>query len=91
MATQPDRVIMFKASDMILNVHSDASYLSEKKAKSRMGGYFFLGHMPEKSKDIVINRSVHVLCGILKLVVCSAAEAELATLFLNMRETKILR
>ena len=82
---------MFKASNMILNVHSDASYLSEKKAKSRMGGYFFLGRMPEKNKDIFINGSIHVLCGILKLVVCSAAEAELAALFLNMREAKILR
>ena len=40
LATHPDGVIMFRASDMILNVHSDASYLSEKKAKSRMEGYF---------------------------------------------------
>ena len=47
--------------------------------------------MPEKNKDIFINGSIHVLCGILKLVVCSAAEAELAALFLNMREAKILR
>ena len=43
LATHPDTVVMFRASDMLLNVHSDASYLSEKKAKSRMGGYFFLG------------------------------------------------
>ena len=40
LTTHPDGVIMFKASDMILNVHSDEPYLSEKKAKSRMGGYF---------------------------------------------------
>ena len=82
---------MFKASAMVLNVHSDASCLSEKKAKNRMGGYFFLGRMPEKKKDMFINGSIHVLCGILKIVVCSAAEAELAALFLNMREAKILR
>ena len=88
LATHPDATIMFRASDMILNVHSDASYLSEKKAKSRMGGYFFLGQMPKKNKDIFINGSIHVLCGILRLVVCSAAEAELAALFLNMREAK---
>ena len=41
LATNPDAVIMFRASEMILNVHSDASYLSEKKLKNRMGGYFF--------------------------------------------------
>ena len=71
---------------MILNVYSDASYLTEKNAKSRMGGHFFLGCMPKKNKDIFITGSMHVLCGILRLVVCSAAEAGLAALFLNMRE-----
>ena len=30
-------------------------------------------------------------CGILRIVVCSAAEAELAALFLNIREGKVLR
>ena len=40
MHTHPDARIRFWASDMILNVHSDASYLSVKNAKSRMGGYF---------------------------------------------------
>ena len=39
-ATHPDAVIMFRASDMVLNVHSDASFLSKKKAKSRMVEYF---------------------------------------------------
>ena len=33
----------FYASDMILNIHSDASYLSVKDARSRAGGHFFLG------------------------------------------------
>ena len=28
---------------MVLHVHSDASYLSEPEAKSRVGGYHFLG------------------------------------------------
>ena len=43
MATHPNAVIRFRASDMILNVHSDASYLSAGRARSRVGGYFFLG------------------------------------------------
>ena len=33
-----------RASDMQLQTHSDASYLSETKARSRAGGFFFLGH-----------------------------------------------
>jgi hypothetical protein len=39
----PDAVIWYRASDMILNVHSDASYLSVPKACSRASGFFFLG------------------------------------------------
>ena len=45
---------MLRTSDMILNVHSDASYLSEKNEKSRIGGYLFLGYMPREGKDILI-------------------------------------
>jgi hypothetical protein len=33
-ATHPDATIRFSASDMILHVHSDASYLSDPKARS---------------------------------------------------------
>ena len=34
LATHPDATLRYWASDMILNIHSDASYLSEAKAKS---------------------------------------------------------
>jgi hypothetical protein len=38
MWTHPDAIIRYHASDMILNVHSDASYLSAPKAHSQAGG-----------------------------------------------------
>ena len=41
-ATHPDAVLTYRKSDMQLAVHSDASYLSEPKARSRAGGHFFL-------------------------------------------------
>ena len=41
MATHPDAIVRFYASDMVLNLHSDASYLSEGQGRSRAGGYFF--------------------------------------------------
>ena len=41
-ATHPDARIRFIASNMQLWIHSDASYLSEPKTRSRAGGYFFL-------------------------------------------------
>jgi hypothetical protein len=34
LVTHPDATIRFHASDMILNVHSDVSYLSEANAHS---------------------------------------------------------
>jgi hypothetical protein len=43
LATHPDATIRFYASDMILHIHSDASYLSVSKARSRLGGLFYLG------------------------------------------------
>ena len=38
MATHPDAVVRFYSSDMMLNLHSDASYLSERKGRSGAGG-----------------------------------------------------
>jgi hypothetical protein len=66
--------------------HSDASYLSAPKARSRAGGYFFLGSIPRDTEPIIINSVIHITCTILKLVAASAAEAELGALFLNAQE-----
>ena len=76
---------------MILQIHSDASYLSEPQTQSRVAGYYFLGSEPHNGKPIQINGAIFTFCGILMCVVASAAEAELATLFLNWKEGKIIR
>jgi hypothetical protein len=76
---------------MILNVHSDASYLSTPKACSQTGGYFFLGSLPCNEDPIRLKGAIQVTCTILKLVAALAAEAELGALFLNAQEAKIMR
>jgi hypothetical protein len=43
LATHPDATVQFHASTMILNVHSNASYLSEANAHSRACDHFFMG------------------------------------------------
>ena len=91
MWTNPTATIRYRASDMVLNVHSDASYLSAKNARSRAGGYYFIGSIPKDGQPIFLNGAVHVLCQILKLVAASAAEAELGALFLNAQEAKVMR
>jgi hypothetical protein len=90
MWTHPDAIIRYRASDMILNVHSNASYLSAPRAQSRAGGYFFLGSLPTDGDPIKLNGAIHITCTILKLVAASAAEAELGALFLNAQEAKVL-
>jgi hypothetical protein len=91
-ATFPVTRIVYSASDMVLHVHSDASYLSESKARSRAGGYFFLGtHNDPFPTDQTINGGIEVLSTIIPAVCASAAEAEYATLFLTGQTAAGLR
>lgn len=57
---------------------------------SQAGGYFFLGSLPKDGGPIKLNGNVIITCAILKLVVASAAEAELGALFLNAQEAKVM-
>ena len=70
---------------MLLNIHSDASYLSEPQAHSHVSGNFFLGDTPAKGQLIVLNGKKYVFCGILKFVMASAAEADLGSLILKLQ------
>ena len=65
MASHPDAKIRYRASDMILNVHSDASYLTAPNARSRAGGIFFLRSLPKDGCPICLNGTILVLCTIL--------------------------
>ena len=83
LAHNVDAKVHFHASDMILNIHSDVSYLSEAKARSRACGHFFMGWMPKNGDPIQSNGAFHVSTTIMGFVVASAAEAELSTLYHN--------
>jgi hypothetical protein len=84
-ATHPDATICYSASDMILNIHSDAGYLNEPKARSRAGGHFFMSSKPRDGEQ-QHNGSLLTLSTILRMVVASVAEAEIGALFLNAKE-----
>ena len=43
-ATQEEAIITYRASDMVLAAHADASYLSEPNARSQAGGHFSLSN-----------------------------------------------
>ncbi len=65
LASHPDAVVRFRATDMVLNIRSNASYLSEPKARSRACGHFFMGSIPRDGKLIKLNGAFHTLCLIL--------------------------
>jgi hypothetical protein len=73
LATHPDATICFYASDMILYIHSDASYLSVSKARSRLGGLFYLGY--NSPNEYKLNGSILNVSSVIKNVVASAAES----------------
>jgi hypothetical protein len=82
-ATKEPAVTTYRASDMILGIHSDAGYLNEENARSRQGGHHFM------SEDVLYpanNSAVHNEASIIKAVMSSAAEAELAALYTNARK-----
>ena len=76
-ATHPATTIRYHASDMVLKLHSDSSYLNAVGARSRQGGHFFLGN---KSDPDILNGAILHLAAIMKMVLSSAAEAEFGAL-----------
>jgi hypothetical protein len=86
-ASNPDAEIIYRMSDMILQLDSDAAYLVCPEARSRAGGYFFLGNKDRK----LFNGALMVLAKIIKNVMASAAESEVAGLYMNAREAVPMR
>ena len=81
--TYPSAYICFHASDMILNIDSDAAYLVARKARSRVAGYYHLSFGPLVSKHPKLNGAILVECKTIRHVVSSAAEAETGGVFHN--------
>jgi hypothetical protein len=98
-ATHPDAVLRYHASDMQLAIASDASYLTEPKARSRAGGLHYLtsrsphpDQPPSPHSPLPpINGAIHIHCSIMKNVLSSATEAELGALFDNLKDGTPLR
>jgi hypothetical protein len=88
LATQEEAVITYQASDMILAAHSNASYLSENEARSRVGRHFFLSSNAPIPQD---NGAILTVAQVIKPTMTTAAEAELGGLYINAREAVHIR
>ena len=87
-STHPDATIRFMASDMKLALHSDGSHLSEADSKSKAAGHFYLTNSDGRDTN---NGAILTLSKIIKHVMGSASETEMASLFYNCKATISLR
>jgi hypothetical protein len=88
MARQEEAVLTFHASNMVLAVHSNASYLSEPKACSRAGRHMFMAGREKIPRN---NGAVLNILQIIRVVMSSAAKAELGALFINAKTAVSMR
>ena len=84
-ATYSNTSVRFYASDMVLEVDSDASYLVLPKARSRYAGYFRMLHKKNKPNRHIHNGAILIECKTIRHVVSSAAEAETKGVFQNAK------
>ena len=82
-ASHPDAILTFKSSNMILAVHSDTSYLTRPRSRSRADGHFYLAD--EAEEEDPANDPVHNIAQIIMNVMMLAVDAEIGALFVNSR------
>ena len=87
-ATFPNPTLVFRPSDMVLRIIGDASYNSESGARSRAGVFYNLGMATD---DTFINGPILCLSSLIPTIVCSASEAEYATVYIAGKEGLPLR
>jgi hypothetical protein len=87
-ASQEDAILTYKARNMVLVIHSDASYLSRPKASSQAGRHKFMARKEETPTN---NGTVLNISQIIRAVMSYAAEAELGALFINAKTAVLMR
>ena len=88
LASNPNAIIRYHTSGTILFIHSDASYLSVKKSRSRASGVFFFSDPKPDAITFseytpILNGFIFIMCRMLRNIMASSVEAEYGALFLN--------
>ena len=73
---------------MILAAHADAGFIKKSKARSRAGARIFISEKDPKPK---INGPALTITQIIKYMMASAAEAEMAALYITAKKMIPLR
>jgi hypothetical protein len=87
-ATHPNAGLQYHTCDMILTVHTGASYPSIAGGISRAAGHFYLTNQNNANFN---NGAILTLSAIIKHVMSSVSEAELSTLFYGCKMAAPLR
>ena len=96
LASNPNATIRFHASEMILFIHSDHSYLLVTKARSISSGVFFLSDTKSYALTFseyspILNGFIFSMCKILRNIMALSTEAEYGALFLNFQAAVPIR
>ena len=67
-ASHPNDSIRYHASNMVLKLHSDSSYLNALRAHSKQGGHLYPGN---KTDPDILNGTILNLTAIMKMVLSS--------------------
>ena len=92
-ASNPNAKIIYRKSDMLYKIDSEAVNLVCLDARSRAGGYCYFGN----ANNNLFNGPIYILATIIKHVMASAsaaeaeAEAEVAGLFMNANKVIPIR
>ena len=87
-ATYPADSITYRASNMVLAAHFDASFLSEPKSRSRARGHIFLS---EDDPSPRTNGPLLSIARVMRSVYSPASEAETGALYIVTQEMVPLR
>ncbi len=85
---QEDAILTNHASNMVLAIHRNASYLSKPKSLSRTGRHMFMTGKDDTPSN---NGTVLNILQIIQVFMSSVAEAELGALFINTKTAISLR
>jgi hypothetical protein len=88
-AANPAQQLVFRACDMILYVHSDASHQSLPESRSVAGGIHYLGN--KDGNNIVMNGPLLAVTKVITSVTGSAGESEYAACYINAQQAVWLR
>jgi hypothetical protein len=87
-ATNLDAILTYKRGNMVLAVHSNASYRSKPFTRSRVGGHFFCSSDVDDPPN---NGAILNISKILTTIMSRAAKAKLGALYINARKAIPMR